>query len=666
MKNSRALIIIGSTIIVFIILILRLFDIQVIKSDELKYYAQRQQVSVEKINAARGLIYDRNNVLLVYNRNNTSFYVDMKQITKKSEKRIVDKFASVFKKNKKYYYNLMDSGGRNVRLEKKVPAEKAILLKNFKIDGLYSIEGRSRVYYYKNLASHVLGYVDYNYNGVNGIEKTFNNILKGVNGSRVELKDARGEMITVLENETKHAVPGINIVLTIDKTYQAILERQLSEGVKKYKGTSAIGIIMNPNTGEVLALANIKDYDPNHYWEYSDSTRRDRAITDTYEPGSTFKTFSMSALLDKHLVQPKQIVNVDNGRYKLDNVLINDTHPYKRLTVEQVLVYSSNVGMSKLIQKLNDDTFYRYLRAFGFGNYTSIPLPGEARGNLRTPNDWSKITEAFMSFGYGISVTPIQLISAYSAVINGGLLYQPELIKREFNKNGKIVMSNSPKLIRRVISEQTSAIMRKFLMEVVQKGTGRNAQINMVKVGGKTGTSQKLIGGKYSKSDYNSSFVGFFPADNPKIVCLILVNSPQIGRYGGSVAAPIFKKVAEKIIGTDPDLFINHASKLKNNKSKIHIVFVKNTNKQRKRSYSFQKLRMKYNLSLLKRNMMPNLKNYSLRNAIFILNKLRVKIKVNGTGKVVSQSIPVGTKIHKNSLVTLNCKETQISGTIVY
>ncbi|HED37974.1 MAG TPA: hypothetical protein ENI76_07000, partial [Ignavibacteria bacterium] len=290
MKNSRALIIIGSTIIVFIILILRLFDIQVIKSDELKYYAQRQQVSVEKINAARGLIYDRNNVLLVYNRNNTSFYVDMKQITKKSEKRIVDKFASVFKKNKKYYYNLMDSGGRNIRLEKKVPAEKAILLKNFKIDGLYSIEGRSRVYYYKNLASHVLGYVDYNYNGVNGIEKTFNNILKGVNGSRVELKDARGEMITVLENETKHAVPGINIVLTIDKTYQAILERQLSEGVKKYKGTSAIGIIMNPNTGEVLALANIKDYDPNHYWEYSDSTRRDRAITDTYEPGSTFKT----------------------------------------------------------------------------------------------------------------------------------------------------------------------------------------------------------------------------------------------------------------------------------------------------------------------------------------------------------------------------------------
>ncbi len=666
MSNSRALIIIGLVFVFFIILIAKLFDIQIIKSEGLKYYAQRQQVSVEKIKAERGLIYDRNNVLLVYNRNNVSFYVYRKNLTPQGRKLIADTLSSIFGKSKKYYYDLMNSSRKTVCLQKKAPAEKAILLKNFRVNGLYSYEEPTRVYYYKGLASHVLGYVGYDHEGVNGIAKTFNNILSGEDGSRVILKDARGAMITVVENQTKPAIPGLNLVLTINKTYQAILEQQLENGLKKYEGTTAVGIIMDPNTGEILALADIPDYDPNHYGDYTNSIRRDRVVTDTYEPGSTFKTFSMSALLDRHLVKPNDIVNVEGGHYKFKNVYISDTHPNNWITVKQVVEYSSNVGMSKLIQKLDDDSFYKYVRAFGFGNYTSIPLPGESKGKLRKPNDWSKVTKAFMSFGYGLAVTPIQLITAYCAVVNGGLLYQPELIKREVRKDGTVVMENSPKLVRRVISEKTSATMKNFLVGVVEHGTGEKAQLKMVKVGGKTGTSQKLIDGKYSKMDYNSSFVGFFPADNPKIVCLILVNSPKIGRYGGSVAAPIFKEVTEQILNANPDLLTNPGDELKNDDPKLKVVFAENKNADEENLTPTAKRLTGKSLNLVKKNKMPDLTNYSLRDAIFVLNKIGIKYKVRGSGKVVAQSISAGQKIHKGLLVTLECKETQINGAVVY
>ena len=427
MNNRRVLLITLFVFISFVILIIKLVDIQIVKSEELTYYAERQQTSVEKIRAERGLIYDRNGSLMVYNRDDISYFVDMRMTSASDKIKIAEKFSSVFGKSKQHYLQLMKTSGRNVCLEKKASGEKTILLKNFRMAAVFSHEDPTRVYYYKNLASHILGYVNSDYTGVNGIANTFNDVLSGDDGTMIIERDAIGDMITVEEAQTKPAVPGTNLYLTIDKSYQSILEDELSKGVKEFQAASGVGIIMDPKTGEILALANSEDYDPNNYWDYTDEQRRDRAITDTYEPGSTFKTFTMASLIDQNLCNENEKIFVENGRYKVKSVYISDTHEHSYLTVKGILEQSSNIGISKLVQRLGDESYYKYIRGFGFGNYTSVSLPGEVKGTLKKPDEWGSLTKTFMSFGYEIAVTPIQLITAYCAIINGGILFEPQI-----------------------------------------------------------------------------------------------------------------------------------------------------------------------------------------------------------------------------------------------
>jgi cell division protein FtsI (penicillin-binding protein 3) len=479
-------------------------------------------------------------------------------------------------------------------------------------------------------------------------------------------RDAIGDMITVEEEQTQPAVPGMDLVLTIDKAYQEILEEELSNGVKEYKASSGTGVIMNPNTGEILALANMGDYDPNEYWEYSDDQRRDRAITDTYEPGSTFKTFTLASLIDQSLCKEDENIYVENGRYKFRSAFISDTHEHTYLSVRGIIEESSNIGISKLVQRINDDTYYKYLRGFGFGNYTSVSLPGEVKGTLKKPNEWGSLTKTFMSFGYEVAITPLQLITAYCAIVNGGILYQPQILLKEVSGDGKTVLTNSPRQVRRVISESTSERMKKMLVGVVENGTGKNAQINGVFIGGKTGTSQRLIEGNYSKEEYNSSFIGFFPADNPKIICLILLNSPKVGRYGGMAAAPIFRNVAQRIIERDPDILKSPFQKPDDENLKI--VTAKNTN-DNSINYSNTSLRLPdpgVISDCVEKKIMPDLSNYSIKDAVNVLSKLGVRYKMEGTGMVMSQSPAPGTKIKKGQICSLLCKEISVSGTAVY
>jgi cell division protein FtsI/penicillin-binding protein 2 len=652
----------------FAALVIRLFNVQVLKSDELKYFARRQQMTTEKVSADRGLIYDRNGTLLVYSRNDVSFYLDLRMVSKKDKKKIAEKFSTVFSESKNHYYDLMRDSGKTICLEKKTPSEKAILLKSFKANGLFYREDPTQVYYYKSLASHLLGYVDGEYKGVDGIAKSYDDLLSGEDGNMLILRDAIGDMITVSEKETKPAVPGSNIYLTINKTYQAIMEEELKNGLQKYGGSSAVGIVMDPNNGQVLALANSSDYDPNEYWKYSDSLRRDRAVTDTYEPGSTFKTFTFASLLDQNRCNLNEQVYAENGKYKYKNVFITDSHNSQWLTARGVFEQSSNIGMAKLSQRIDDDSFYKYLRGFGFGNTTSINLPGEVKGTLRKPTEWDEVSKAFISFGYGVTVTPIQLITAYSAVINGGMLYQPQIIEKEAKRDGQVIYQFEPAKIRQVISAETSKRMRDLLVGVVKEGTGINAQIKSVTVGGKTGTSQKLINGKYSKQDYNSSFVGFFPAEAPQVVCLVLVNSPQIGKFGGSVAAPIFKDIAERIIGLNPGAYQDHQqyAEQSTQKQNVQVAYnAKNINVQNQSPV--KKIdTAKFIAAIMNANRMPDLKDYSVRDAILILSRLGLKYKVNGSGKVIAQSIQSGDAIHKGSYCVLDCKETVVAGAVVY
>lgn len=661
MINSRALLIVISMFLFFAALIVKLVDIQIIKSEELKYFASKQQVGVERILPDRGLVYDRNNVLLEYNRHDISFFADLRMVSEKSKKEIAEKFSLVFGKSRSHYLNLLSGKGKTICLEKKSPSEKAVQLINYKKTGLFYRQDPTRIYHYGNLASHVLGYVNTEYQGLTGIAQTFNNVLKGEEGIRLVEKNAIGDLVTVEDKETKPAIPGNNIYLTIDKSYQSILEEELKNGLKEFGGTSATGIIMNPNNGEILALANANDFNPNEYWKFNDDVRRNKALTDTYEPGSTFKVITLASLLDQKLCSLHESIYVENGHFKFKSANIRDTHPFNHLTTTQVLEQSSNIGFAKLVQRIDDETYYKYLRGFGFGYNTSIQLPGEASGLLRKPNQWSALSKTYLSFGYEISVTPIQLISAFCSVINGGVLYQPQIIKRQVRYDGSLVYECSPKEIRRVISQETSKIMRNLLTGVVEKGTGKKAHSELISIGGKTGTSQKLVDGKYSRAHYNSSFVGFFPADNPKVAMLILVNSPDVGKYGGLVAAPIFKNIAERIVS-------NHLDFFENNIPDERILEIKYATSQRQRDSAYDNLRIiEVNDAVLNsHNRMPDLTNVTVRDAITILTQIGVKYKVNGSGIILSQSISAGKKLTGNEVCVLECSELTVRGASVY
>ena len=678
MINSRAVIIIVFIFLGFTLIISKLVEIQLINHEEYKYLADKQQTKLEKIQAERGLVYDRNYTLLVYNRNDISFYVDLRMLSKEGKEKIAGKFSSVFGKSETYYIRLMSKKPGTVCIEKKAPSEKALALKNFKVPGLFYREDPTRVYNYDRLASHLLGFVNYEYHGVAGLESSYEDVLKGEDGIRLVEKSAIGDMVTVSEEQTKPPIAGDNLVLTIDKTYQQIIEDELVKALKDYEAYSAVGIIMSPHNGDILALACENDYDPNNYWEFSDEQRRNKALTDTYEPGSTFKPFVVSAILDQNLCRENEIFFLENGRYRYKNVYISDTHKKDYLNVKGIVEWSSNIGMSKLVQRINNESFYKYLRGFGFGSYTSIELPGEAKGLLKKPEEWSAITKPFMAFGYELSVTPVQLITAFSALINGGILYYPQVIKEQISGSGEIIFEKRPVQVRKIISEETSERIKKILTSVVEEGTGQNAKLDFLSAGGKTGTAQQLIEGSYSSTQYNSSFIGFFPAENPEAVCLILINSPKIGKYGGLVAAPVFKKVAERIIKSYPDQFrINRSipsTKItggENESSRGGMVKVSeddlgNTNPSSIKTSVKENNYQDEIPEIKSSDVMPDLTNYNLRNAILVLSKLGIGFKINGSGRIISQSIQPGQKIRKGITCELVCRESEINGTVVY
>ena len=658
MNNSRALIVIISILIFFIALVIKLVDIQIVRAEEYSFYAQRQQTGIEKIEAERGLIYDRNNVLLVYNRSDISFYVDLRMIKQKHKNEIAQIFAKKFKKSKNFYLNLMKGSKKTICIEKKAPSEIASSIKNIKLDGFFYKEEPTRVFHYNNLASHVLGYLDNENKGVMGISEYYEDALNGEDGSRLIQKNAIGETVTVDDEEINPAVPGDDFYLTIDKSYQLILEEELRKGVDEYGAASGTGVIMNPNTGEVLALANIDDFNPNEYWKYNDFQRRNRAITDTYEPGSTFKSFTIASLIEQKLCRLNEKLNLENGTYKFQNVRIKDSHPMKNLDVVGILEQSSNIGVAKLVQRIDDEKYFKYLRGFGFGNSTSLTLPGETAGRLRKPNEWSKVSKTYLSFGYEISVTPVQITAAYCALINGGVLYEPQLLQRQISKDGNLIYEFSPKEVRRVISSETSDIMRDLLGGVVKNGTGKKAYSELISIGGKTGTSQKLVDGSYSKQHYNSSFVGFFPVENPKVVCLILLNSPDQGKYGGLVAAPIFKYVAERIVQNDYEEFQEYINPdlMKN------IKFAEDNSVNDYQSKTQIKPINVKEVKLSANNKMPDLINCQVKDAIYALTKLGVKYKIKGTGIITSQSIAPGQKLNGKEVCIIECSEYMVRG----
>ena len=660
MINSRALVITGILLIVLIILVLKLFTIQVSKHEYYTRIAETQQYKPQAVKAERGLIKDVNGEVLSYTFSNVSFFVDRRMLDNKKIDAIAKVFSKEMGKTKSFYVNLIKSTGKTVCIESKVPMQQANRLKKFVIDGLTYQEDFSRVYPYGNSASHILGYVDKKSGtGIEGIEKIYNDKLTGTNGYFIYERDVLGRILSVNEDMSTAAIGGNTINLTVNKTYQRILEEELTNGLQKFGGESAVGIIMNPNTGAILALANLPDFDPANYNLAEANSRRNRAITDTYEPGSTMKSITMSILFDQKLVEEDETVDTEEGSYKYKGVTIYDSHKSGILTVRGVLEQSSNIGMAKLSERLDAEIFYKYLRDFGFSNKTSFDLPSEAEGLLKLPKNFTGITKAFMSYGYELAVTPLQMIAAYSAIINGGNLYQPYITKSITDHSGKVIEEKQPEKIRSVISPATSAKMKDLMVGVVEHGSGTAAMLPDVLIGGKTGTSQRLVNNSYSSSSHNSSFIGFFPADNPTVVIYVLVNAPSRGQYGGLVAAPIFHDVAKRMIESDVNLVKEKKKIQRDSKLMDQLISdLKAAPKNNKRSYLnvAEKKETISNRKFYSSDTMPNLTNRSMRDAIAQLNTMKMQWKVNGIGKVVWQSIEPGSQLTHGTVCTLKCE----------
>ncbi|HHW29410.1 MAG TPA: stage V sporulation protein D [Syntrophomonadaceae bacterium] len=532
---------------VFFLLVLRLAYLQIIKGTWYQQKALENRIREIVVEPKRGDIYDRNGNELAVSINADACYAVPAEVKKaENVEEVARELAEILDMDQEKVYKLITQDQHSVWLKFKLTEEEVKKLREKNLPGIGTIPKPQRFYPKGNLASHVLGFAgDYN-QGLEGIEVAFEEELAGINGYLLVEYDAAGHEIP--ESTKKYIEPeqGLSVVLTIDQTIQYIAERELDKIMQKHSPKRATILVMDPKTGEILALANKPDFNPNEFHKYGADVRRNGAVNDSYEPGSTFKIITLAAALEEGLTNPEERFN-DPGFIEVDGERIHCwvQGGHGNQSLSEVVQNSCNPGFITLGMRLGTERLYKYIRGFGFGSTLGLELPGEATGIIVPEDQVKPVDLATISMGQTNSVTPLQMVTALSAVVNGGKLMKPYIVKELRNKDGDVVKTFQPQVIRQVISEETSKIERELLENVVTHGSGRNAYIEGYSVGGKTGTAQKPApGGGYSSSDYIASFLGFAPVDDPRLVCLVVVDSPKgYPYYGGTVAAPAFREV---------------------------------------------------------------------------------------------------------------------------
>jgi cell division protein FtsI/penicillin-binding protein 2 len=442
--------------------------------------------------------------------------------------------------------------------ERKLPPEERAFYRALRQKAIFARDEPLRFYPNQALAAHVLGYAGPEENesddsptvqiiGKDGIEKTLDSKLEGVRGWRVTEADRqRRELVTLREQDVQPR-DGLNVVLTIDSVIQGILEQALAEAMEKHAPQSISGIVIRPSTGEILALATLPNFDPNHPGAASADARRNRVVTDTAEPGSTFKIVVVSGALNDQVVSLSDTFDCEHGQFLYAGRTLHDHESYGVLTVENIIAKSSNIGAAKVAMRMGEQRLYDYIRNFGFGSRTGIPLPAEVVGRVYPVVKWSKVSIAQLPMGQGLSVTRLQMIMAMCAIANGGWLMRPMLVDRLEDREHKIVAKYAPQPVRQVMSETAAKQMVTALKRVVSpEGTAPKAALEHYTVAGKTGTAQKVEHGVYVHDKFFSSFIGFLPADGPELCISVMMDEPKAGYYGGQTAAPVFKQIAER------------------------------------------------------------------------------------------------------------------------
>lgn len=692
----------------------RLVQIQIIDSEKYIYIAKKQSQARDIIVPPRGLIFDRNMNPLVSNQYKITVSADPYRI--KSPDSVASLLSVIFNKDKKEYLELLENKNNpNVFLERKSDLQDLKGLDTLKIDGLNITTEPSRFYNYGSLASQIIGFTNMENKGVSGIELAFNKELTGQEGYLIMQKDGKGNKRPDLSYTQREPVQGDNIILTIDKNIQQLVEEELENHVKYFNADKGKVVVISVKTGEILAMSSYPTFNPNTIKTEDTVGMKNSVISDIYEPGSTFKIITAAGILEENILNENAVVSTDNGSYSVYGMKITDSHSASSMTFQQVIEFSSNVGVSKLSEKLGTEKFYKYARDFGMGIYSGVELRGENKGYLKRPVDFTPGSLEFMSIGYQVAVNLLQLSMAYGSVANSGMLMKPMIVKKELSPSGQVISENFPSMVRQVISTQSAKRLSQMLFGVVERGTGTDARVDGVNVAGKTGTAQRIVEGEYSSRSHNSSFIGYFPVENPVLLIAVVLDNPKSGEYyGGKVAAPVFKKIATRIldyagnnITTTDFLNVSFDRNLNNpqpdmqgNKSDHKVVpamldmniesaievlkerkikfEVENYNKKDKNSANkyvvseqfpkpdekilnsdnvVVKLKIKeVSFNQSKTLKVPDVKNLSLRKAINKMISEGFTVEIVGSGEVVDQLPKPGNEAQQKSKVILFCK----------
>lgn len=541
----RILFIGGCFVACFLLVAVRAFQLQVLGRDEWRKRAENQYQRVVPLIPQRGSIYDRNSQELALSLEVDSIFLEPQKVVGGAG--AASALALALDLPQKQVATKLTSKKGFLWLKRQVSPAESARVKALNLAGVNFIKEHRRYYPSSEIGAQLIGFTGLDPEGLEGLELKYDSVLLGQGGYLVTERDALGRGIGPGGNTVEGAAPGGNLYLTLDKNLQYLAEKELAAGIAATRAEAGSVVVVDPATGQVLAMANRPGFNPNAFQSHRPSQWRNRALVDTFEPGSTFKIFLLAAALNEGLLKERQTIDCENGTFKVGGRVIHDHHPYARLTPSEILKYSSNIGSAKIGKMLERERYHRYLSDFGFGSATGIDLPGESCGLMRRPGKWFEADLAAISFGQGVTVTSLQLASAVGAIANGGALMQPYVVDHIVDANGEIVEQRMPKVLRQVVSPQVAAQVREMMVAVTEKGgTGTLAAVPGFRVAGKTGTAQKVdaVTGGYSADKRVSSFVGFIPAEAPRLVVLVMVDEPSDQVYGGLVAAPIFSRFA--------------------------------------------------------------------------------------------------------------------------
>lgn len=534
----------------FLVISYQVCQLMIIRRPALLAIADKQHNLNIEIPPLRGGILDRNGKEFATNLRIPSIYAIPRLVGENEKAAAAEKLGRLLHLKPSFVLERLSREKSFVWLKRKVSYEEADAIKKLELPYLGILKEYRRFFPQGDLLAQILGFSNVDNAGIEGIERYLNRDLQGRKGLRQTKRDALGREIKAFEAKQIPALHGHQVHLTIDQYIQYLTERALDRAFTTWKAKGAMAIVMEAKTGKILAIANRPTYDPNHFEKSTTESRRNRVVTDMYEPGSVFKMVTASALLNENKITPETMIFCENGAYRYGSRTLHDVHSYGNLSFADVLVKSSNIGISKAAARLKPSELNAYIEAFGFGKMSGIDLPGEAPGYVRPSSQWSNTSPFNIPMGQEIMVTALQMTTAMAVIANGGELVKPYVIERVSDQEGVVIREKKPAVKRRVIRPEVAETVREILRRVVEEGTGKKAMIDGIPVGGKTGTAQKVLanGRGYSHTNFISSFVGFAPADKPEFVMTVVLDDPKPLYYGGTVAAPVFKEVMETLL----------------------------------------------------------------------------------------------------------------------